>query len=60
MKTKPTVGPQEPTRALDAERNRKMAAPAHAYVRGSTTRLYQWLGSGFMSCPPPVPSRQSR
>ena len=29
--------------ALTAERNRKMAASAHAYVRGSTVRFYQWL-----------------
>jgi uncharacterized protein (DUF2252 family) len=28
---------------LIAERNRKMAASAHAYVRGSTTRFYEWL-----------------
>lgn len=28
---------------LMAEQNRKMAASAHAYVRGSTTRFYQWL-----------------
>ena len=28
---------------LTAERNRKMAASAHAYVRGSTLRFYEWL-----------------
>jgi hypothetical protein len=28
---------------LIAERNRKMAASAHAYVRGSTARFYEWL-----------------
>ena len=28
---------------LTAERNRKMAASAHAYVRGSTVRFYEWL-----------------
>lgn len=28
---------------LMAEQNRKMAASANAYVRGSTTRFYQWL-----------------
>jgi len=28
---------------LIAERNRKMAASAHAYVRGSTERFYEWL-----------------
>ena len=29
--------------ALTQERNRKMAASAHAYVRGSTVRFYEWL-----------------
>lgn len=28
---------------LVAKRNRKMASSAHAYVRGSTTRFYEWL-----------------
>ncbi len=28
---------------LVAERNRKMATSAHAYVRGSTVRFYEWL-----------------
>ena len=28
---------------LVAERNRKMAASAHAYVRGSTAQFYEWL-----------------
>lgn len=28
---------------LSSERNRKMAASAHAYVRGSTVRFYEWL-----------------
>jgi uncharacterized protein (DUF2252 family) len=35
--------PAERQAALTAERNRKMAASAHAYVRGSTTRFYEWL-----------------
>ena len=42
---------------LTAERNRKMAASAHAYVRGSTTRFYEWLeASGRPALPegPPV------
>jgi uncharacterized protein (DUF2252 family) len=38
-----TVQPVERAKLLVAERNRKMAASAHAYVRGSTTRFYQWL-----------------
>ncbi len=28
---------------LAAERNRKMAASAHAFMRGSTSRFYEWL-----------------
>ena len=35
--------PDERMKYLVAERNRKMAASAHAYVRGSTVRFYQWL-----------------
>jgi uncharacterized protein (DUF2252 family) len=35
--------PDERIPLLTAERNRKMAASAHAYVRGSTTRFYEWL-----------------
>jgi uncharacterized protein (DUF2252 family) len=37
---------------LVAERNRKMAASAHAYVRGSTARFYEWLEA---SGRPPLP-----
>ena len=38
--------------ALVAERNRKMAQSAHAYVRGSTVRFYEWLeASGSQSLP---------
>ena len=40
---KTTIGPAARSNALIAERNRKMAASAHAYVRGSTTRFYEWL-----------------
>jgi uncharacterized protein (DUF2252 family) len=35
--------PNDRAKYLSAERNRKMAASAHAYVRGSTERFYQWL-----------------
>ena len=31
------------SKVLVNERNRKMAASAHAYVRGSTVRFYEWL-----------------
>lgn len=47
--TKPAMAEKPPhTQAqrqsvLAAERNRKMAASAHAYVRGSTARFYEWL-----------------
>ncbi|MCW3473473.1 DUF2252 domain-containing protein [Limobrevibacterium gyesilva] len=36
--------PDQRQAALAARRNRKMAASANAYVRGSTTRFYAWLG----------------
>jgi uncharacterized protein (DUF2252 family) len=37
------VPPEGRQAALIARRNLKMAASAHAYVRGSTTRFYEWL-----------------
>ena len=43
MKKTPLVLPQDRAKLLTAERNRKMAASAHAYVRGSTARFYEWL-----------------
>jgi uncharacterized protein (DUF2252 family) len=43
MKQHPTAEPVGRMRALVAERNRKMAASAHAYVRGSTVKFYEWL-----------------
>jgi uncharacterized protein (DUF2252 family) len=43
MKQRLVVDLEERGRALVAERNRKMAASAHAYVRGSTIKFYQWL-----------------
>jgi uncharacterized protein (DUF2252 family) len=43
MGHKDTADPEHRMRLLDAERNRKMAASAHAYVRGSTARFYEWL-----------------
>jgi len=30
---------------LDAQRNLKMTRSAHAYVRGSTLKLYEWLNT---------------
>ena len=38
-----TIQPDQRSKALAEERNRKMAASAHAYVRGSTARFYDWL-----------------
>ena len=43
MKLKIVAEPEQRMQRLLAERNRKMAASAHAYVRGSTTRFYEWL-----------------
>ena len=43
MKTEIAADPKDRLKVLVAERNRKMAASAHAYVRGSTTRFYEWL-----------------
>src|ERR1700744_1385004 len=43
MKRLLSVTPDGRMDALVAERNRKMAASAHAYVRGSTVRFYEWL-----------------
>ena len=31
---------------LDERRNLKMARSAHAYVRGSTVKFYEWLKGG--------------
>jgi uncharacterized protein (DUF2252 family) len=43
MKNPDSADPEERMERLVATRNVKMAASAHAYVRGSTTRFYQWL-----------------
>ncbi|RYG95438.1 MAG: DUF2252 domain-containing protein, partial [Alphaproteobacteria bacterium] len=54
MKTYPAPGERMPF--LVAERNRKMAASAHAYVRGSTVRFYDWLDSSTRSPLPDGPA----
>ena len=48
--------PAERAARLAATRNLKMARSAHAYVRGSTVRFYQWLeeSSGRVPEGPPV------
>jgi uncharacterized protein (DUF2252 family) len=38
-----STSPEERAARLTFERNRKMAASVHAYVRGSTSRFYEWL-----------------
>ncbi len=43
---KPTPpSPGARAKLLSQDRNRKMAASAHAYVRGSTVRFYEWLAA---------------
>ncbi len=57
MGKKQSIDPDARADALIAERNRKMAASAHAFVRGSTVQFYQWLeGSDRRALPegPPV------
>ncbi|MBE1161560.1 DUF2252 family protein [Dyella acidiphila] len=39
------VSPEQRSAALVDRRNRKMAQSAHAFVRGTTARFYQWLAS---------------
>jgi uncharacterized protein (DUF2252 family) len=43
VKRQEFVEPANRAEKLGAQRNLKMAASAHAYVRGSTVRFYQWL-----------------
>jgi hypothetical protein len=52
-------------RILDERRKWKMAASAHAYVRGSTVRFYEWLDKSASTLPkrrrpsPRAPDEQS-
>lgn len=48
--------PEERAALLAAERNRKMAASAHAYVRGSTVRFYEWLDGAASAAVPSGPA----
>ena len=43
MSEKTAVAPADRPTALEDEQHRKMAASAHAFVRGSTVRFYEWL-----------------
>jgi uncharacterized protein (DUF2252 family) len=44
-----TTGPHERTPVLRECRNLKMAASAHAYVRGNTLKFYEWLAAADKS-----------
>src|SRR6202162_6623758 len=50
-----TTGPDERTPALRESRNSKMAASAHAYVRGNTLKFYEWLAAADKSKIPQGP-----
>lgn len=49
------VSAEERTPILDARREAKMTASAHAYVRGSTKRFYEWLASSRGKSLPTAP-----
>ena len=44
-KTAVSISPKDRLRVLEASRRRKMARSAHAYVRGSTLKFYEWLAT---------------
>ncbi len=50
------ISPERRAEKLAEIRNLKMARSAHAYVRGSTAKFYEWLESGPSSVPegPPM------
>jgi uncharacterized protein (DUF2252 family) len=50
------ITPEQRADHLRATRNLKMARSAHAYVRGSTTKFYEWLEASPAGVPagPPV------
>jgi uncharacterized protein (DUF2252 family) len=58
MASKPaaTMNPDDRAATLTSTRNLKMARSAHAYVRGSTVKFYEWLESSAGKTPegPPV------
>jgi uncharacterized protein (DUF2252 family) len=55
MKNKDIADPNQRMKRLLATRNLKMAASAHAYVRGSTTRFYEWLEASDRAALPDGP-----
>jgi uncharacterized protein (DUF2252 family) len=56
MKIKDIADPAERMKRLAATRNLKMAASAHAYVRGSATRFYEWLEASDRATLPDGPA----
>src|SRR5262249_17253566 len=44
-------GPKQRAKVLLRTRNLKMARDAHAYVRGSTVKFYEWLQDGGRKLP---------
>jgi uncharacterized protein (DUF2252 family) len=50
-KLTPTPAPRDRAAVLTRARNLKMARSAHAYVRGSTTKFYEWLAEGQGALP---------
>jgi uncharacterized protein (DUF2252 family) len=52
----PPVQPDERLAQLNALRHEKMAESAHAYVRGSTMKFYEWLASNKRISFPEGPS----
>jgi uncharacterized protein (DUF2252 family) len=45
------AGPKQRAEILLRTRNLKMARNAHAYVRGSTAKFYEWLEAGRSKLP---------
>jgi uncharacterized protein (DUF2252 family) len=45
------AAPEARSERLTLERERKMARSPHAYVRGSTTRFYEWLDKADINLP---------
>ena len=55
MKKPTTPKPDERQPVLDNQRNIKMAESAHAYVRGSTVKFYEWLEAAQRTAVPEGP-----
>ena len=51
MPAKHIKRPHERADTLTAARNLKMARSAHAYVRGSTVKFYEWLDASAAKIP---------